>query len=154
MSFNEISSVVPWLELAADQGQDLGAPQYGAEQKCPRIFKSHCWERDCPKFPKTIVVIRRPEDVVVSFYSFFEDWFFESGSIDLDSFAREFWLGRGVPPTKMQNASYFEHLVSFYKRRDDPSVLHVCFEDLLDDLEGQVRRVARFISTEKVSYTI
>jgi hypothetical protein len=150
MTFDEISQVVPWLELAADQGQDLNSPQYGHHQGSPRFFKTHAWERDCPKFPKTIVVIRKPEDVVVSFYKFFEDWFFEPGTIDLDVFAREFWLARGVPPSKMQNASYFVHLISWYQRRNDPDVLFVCFEDLLDDLEGQVRRIARFVSNDKV----
>jgi hypothetical protein len=150
MSFDEISEVVPWLELAYDQGQDLDAPQYGHAQGSPRFFKTHAWERDCPKFSKTIIVIRRPEDVLVSFYGFFEDWFFEPGTISLDDFAQEFWLARGVPPTKMQNASYFVHLVSWYERRQDPTVLFLCFEDLLEDLEGQIRRIARFVSNDKV----
>lgn len=150
MSFDEISEVVPWLELAVDQGQDLCDPQFGHAQGSPRFFKTHAWERDCPKFPKTIVVLRRPEDVVVSFYKFFEDWFFEPGAIALDDFAREFWLARGIPPTKMQNASYFVHLISWYERRQDPNVLFVFFEDLLEDLELQIRRVARFVSNDKV----
>jgi hypothetical protein len=150
MSFDEISHVVPWLELAADQGQDLNAPQYGDQLGSPRFFKTHAWERDCPKFPKTIVVIRKPEDVLVSFFEFFEDWFFVPGTIELNVFAREFWLARGVPLSKMQNASYFVHLISWYQRRHDPDVLFVCFEDLLDDLEGQVRRIARFVSNDKV----
>jgi hypothetical protein len=151
MSFDEISQVVPWLELAYDQGQNLDDPQYGHEDGHPRFFKTHAWEHHCPKFPKVIVVIRKPEDVVVSFYKFFEDWFFEAGTIGLDAFANEFWLARGVPTSKMQNASYFVHLVSWYKRRNDPNVLFVCFEDLLDDLEFQIRRIARFVSTDKVS---
>jgi Sulfotransferase domain len=151
MSFEEISEVVPWLELAFDQGQDLDAPQYGHTMGSPRFFKSHAWEPDCPKFPKTIVVLRRPEDVVVSFYKFFEDWFFDAGTIALDEFAREFWLVRGVPPTKMQNASYFVHLISWYERRHDRNILFVCFEDLLEDLEREVRRISRFVSNQKVS---
>jgi Sulfotransferase domain len=166
MNFDEISRVVPWLELAYDLNQDLDAPQYGGDDNKPRFFKSHAWEEHCPQFQKTIVVIRHPNDVVVSFYKFFEDWFFEPGSISMDDFAEEFWLARGVPPSKMQNASYFVHLVSWYKRllqqqqqhkNDDDGggdcsrVLFVCFEDLKDDLEGQVRRVARFVSTDKVS---
>ncbi|KAG7347287.1 sulfotransferase family protein [Nitzschia inconspicua] len=152
MTFDEISRVVPWLELAVDQGQDLYAPQYGQERNCPRMFKTHAWENDCPSFPKTIVVLRRPEDVVVSFYKFFEGWFFDPGTIDLSSFAKEFWLARGVPSNKMQNASYFVHLISWYDRRHDPTVLFVCFEDLLEDLEGQVRRIARFISNDTYQY--
>jgi len=150
MTFEEISAAVPWLELAYDQGQDLEAPQYGHEEGMPRFFKTHAWEEHCPKFSKVVVVLRNPEDVLVSFYRFFEDWFFEPGSISLDAFAREFWLARGVPPSKMQNASFFVHLVSWYKRKDDPNVLIVLFEDLKEDLRSQVQRVARFISTDKV----
>mmetsp|Transcript_127874 Transcript_127874/g.370067 ORF Transcript_127874/g.370067 Transcript_127874/m.370067 type:complete len:327 (-) Transcript_127874:79-1059(-) len=152
MAFDEISEVVPWLELAHDQKQDLEAPQYGHYEGLPRIFKSHAWEGHCPKFPKTIVVLRNPEDVVVSFYKFFEDWFFEPGSISLEAFAEEFWLARGVPPTKMQNASYFVHLISWYKRKDDPNVLILFFEDLKYSLKEQVQLVAKFISDDKHNF--
>lgn len=41
--------VVPWLELAFDQGQDLDAPQYGDSEGLPRLFKTHAWEGHCPK---------------------------------------------------------------------------------------------------------
>lgn len=90
-------------------------------------------------------------DVLFSFYHFFEDWFFPAGDVTLDEFAQEFWLERGVPASKMNNASYFVHLVSWYEHRNDPNVLVVCFEDLKEDLEKQVRRVAEFMSTEQVS---
>lgn len=163
MSFDEISSVVPWIELAFDQHQDLSAPQWtnGAASEAdadadakavtglPRFFKTHAWADHCPPFPKTIVVLRNPNDVLVSFYRFFSGWFFEPGSITLDAFAEEFWLARGIPTSKMQNASYFHHLVSWYDRRDDPGVLIVFFEDLKENLEQQVERVATFISTEQ-----
>ncbi|KAL3939954.1 MAG: hypothetical protein SGBAC_005411 [Bacillariaceae sp.] len=152
MSFSEISEVVPWLELAADQGQDLEAAQHGDKEELPRFFKTHAWADHCPNFPKTIVVLRNPDDVLLSFYRFFEDWFFDKGSISLDSFADEFWLSRGIPENMMQNASYFIHLLSWYRRKDDPSVLILFFEDLLEDLEGQVTRVARFVSTEKHNF--
>ena len=150
MTFEEISEVVPWLELAHDVGQDLAAPQYGQDEDLPRIFKTHAWEEHCPPFPKVIVVLRNPEDVLLSFYNFFEDWFFEPGSISLDAFAKEFWLARGVPTSRMQNASYFVHLISWYKRKDDPNVLILFFEDLKDDHRFQVQRVAQHISTDKV----
>ena len=150
MDFDEISRVVPWLELAVDQGQDLEAPQYGEADGKPRLFKTHAWADHCPSFRKTIVVLRNPYDVVVSFYKFFEGWFFEPGTIELDTFAKQFWLARGVPTSKMQNASYFVHLISWYKLRSQKdSILMVFFEDLKEDLKGQVRRVARFLSDDK-----
>ena len=152
MSFSEISEVVPWLELAHDQGQDLYAPQYGHDQDLPRFFKTHAWSDHCPNFKKTIVVFRNPFDVLLSFYNFFEDWFFEKGTLSLDAFSKEFWLARDVPVSKMQNASYFIHLLSWYKRRNEPGVLILVFEDLREDLEAQIKKIARFVSTEKVSY--
>jgi hypothetical protein len=156
MTYDEISTVVPWIELALDQNQDLEAPQWNAAAEAsgrlPRLFKTHAWADHCPPFLKTIVVLRNPNDVLVSFYKFFSGWFFEPGSIPLDAFAEEFWLARGVPTSKMQNASYFHHLVSWYDRRNDPGVLVVFFEDLKEDLRQQVERVATFISTEQHNF--
>lgn len=149
MTFREITGVVPWLELAVDQGQDLESKQYGEDEGKPRLFKTHAWEEHCPKFPKSIVVVRNPYDVVLSFYWFFEDWIFEPGMVSLDLFASEFWLVRDRPTSRMSNASYFGHLVSWYERREDPSVLFVFFEDLKEDLEKEVRRVAKFLSTDQ-----
>jgi hypothetical protein len=66
MDFTEISDVVPWIELAYDLGQDLEADQkpYGSGcEDLPRLFKTHCGYKDCPPFPKTIVVFRDPFDV-------------------------------------------------------------------------------------------
>jgi hypothetical protein len=86
----------------------------------------------------------------VSFYKFFEGWFFEPGTVGIDDFAREFWLARGVPDSKMNNASYFVHLTSWYQKREEEGVLIIFFEDLKDNLEREVRRVAKFTSTDKV----
>lgn len=52
----------------------------------------------------------------------------------------------------MQNASYFVHLISWYKRRNDPGVLFVCFEDLKGDLAKQVARIATFLSSDQHRY--
>jgi hypothetical protein len=49
MSFQEISEVVPWLELAYDQGQNLYDAQWGESDGVPRLFKTHAWEPHCPK---------------------------------------------------------------------------------------------------------
>jgi hypothetical protein len=62
----------------------------------------------------------------------------------------DFWLARDVPASKMQNASYFVHLTSWFKRREDPKVLIVFFENLKEDLRSQVNQIASFVSTDKV----
>jgi len=92
-------------------------------------------------------------DVVLSFYKFFENWFFDEGTISLEDFAQEFWLARGVPESKMNNASYFVHLVSWYEKRNEDDVLILFFEDMKDDLEREVGKIAKFISTDKHDFT-
>jgi hypothetical protein len=51
----------------------------------------------------------------------------------------------GRPQNDMENASYWDHLTSWWPHRDDPNVLLVFFEDLKTDLEGCVRRIAAFM---------
>ena len=147
MAFDEISTAVPWLELAHDLGQDLEAPQPGSP---PRLFKTHAWYDDCPKGARYIVGVRAPEDVAWSFFRFFDGWFIQPpGSVSFETFAHEFILKRGRPASRMENASYWHHLVSwleYAKQRPKANdVLLVCFEDLKHDLEAQVRRIAAFL---------
>ncbi|EDQ92076.1 uncharacterized protein MONBRDRAFT_22879 [Monosiga brevicollis MX1] len=141
MDFDEISEVVPWIELAHDLDHPLDAPQVAA----PRVYKTHCWYDHCPKGGKYIVVVRHPEDVALSFFNFFQGWYFEPGEIDITTFLREFWLKRGEPASRMQNASYHHHLTSWYHHRLDDNVLWVFFEDMKEHLEETVRRVDRFL---------
>ena len=103
-------------------------------------------------------MLRDPCDVLVSFYNFFEGWFFESGTIDIETFADEFWLARGIPDdSRTQNASYFVHLTSWYEHRhgdESSKMLLVFFEDLQDDLEKQIRRIARFVSNDENNFDV
>lgn len=149
MDFGEISEVVPWIELAHDIGQDLHADQPGAP---PRLYKTHAWKPDIPKGGRYIVCFRDPEDVVFSFYRFFDGWFiYPKGKVSFKTFAQEFFLRRGKPESPMQNASYWHHLVSWLKEDGEgkgergEDVLLVAFEELKEDLEGQVRRIATFL---------
>lgn len=43
---------------------------------------------------------------------------------------------------------FFHHIESFVARRDEPNVLLVHFDDLLADLDGEMRRVASFVDVE------
>ena len=134
MNFCEITEVVPWLELAQDLGLDLNAPQ-----PTPRAFKSHLTWHDIPKGGRYIVSIRHPHDVLVSFYLFFEGWWFEPGTISMTDFATErFIASRG----------YWKHLASWWEQRADPNVLLLCYEDMKADLPRTVQTVAQFIGVE------
>ena len=149
MSFDEISCEIPWIELALDLGQNLEEDQYGAAEEKPRFFKSHTWYGHSPAFPKTIVVLRDPVEVLKSFYRFLVGWFLPGDYMTIDTFATAYWLSRGTPRSVHEYPSYFAHLVSWYERMDDDNVLLVFYEDMKADHRREVARVARFISTEQ-----
>ena len=141
MEFVEINEVVPFLEVAHDLQVDLHA-----EQKAfPRCYKTHCWYDHCPKGGRYIVCLREPCAVAYSFFNFFNGWYFQPGEVSVEEFIWEVWLGRGIPQNKMQEPSYFHHLVSWWPHRNDPNVLLLFYEDLKEDLDSAVRAVAEFM---------
>lgn len=132
LDFDDISRVVPWIETAADLGIDLDALQ----RAHPRAFKSHLGWDDVPKGGRYIVAVRDPRDALVSAYRFFQGWFFEPGTIDIEVLGRaRFVEGRG----------YYKHLASWWPRRHDPDVLLLAYEHMYADPLDTVRRVAEFI---------
>jgi hypothetical protein len=138
MAFDEITEVVPWLEAALDLGLDLDA-----EQKAePRLFKTHVRAELAPPGCRYISVIREPGDALASQYHFMEGWFLERGAVAIDDFVRLLAFSTGPGST------YWNYLLSWWRRRDDPQVLTLSFEDLKEDLEAQVARVARFLATD------
>src|SRR5882757_1875779 len=82
MSFEEISTVVPWIETAVSLSLDLDAPQCAE----PRGFKSHLSYPEIPKGSRYVISVRDPKDVLISSYRFNEGWFFEPGAISITDF--------------------------------------------------------------------
>ncbi len=138
MDFDEITEVVPWLELAHDLGLDLDAPQRAE----PRAFKTHFDWNEAPKGGRTIYVVRDPADSLVSFFHFFNGWVFETGSVSIEDFALGYVLHRS------RSGRYWDHLVSWWPRRLDPDTLWLSFEDIVADLPAATARVARFLGLD------
>lgn len=132
LDFDDISRVVPWIETAADLGLDLEAEQRAE----PRAFKSHLAWDAVPKGARYILAVRDPYDALVSAYRFFEGWFFEPGTIDVETMGR----GRFV-----EERSYYTHLASWWPRRRQPDTLLLAYEHMVADHDGTVRRVAEFL---------
>jgi hypothetical protein len=132
LDFDDISRVVPWIETAADLGLDLDGAQRGE----PRAFKSHLSYDQVPQGARYIVAVRDPRDALVSAYRFFEGWFFEPGSIDIEVLGRARFV---------EGRMYYSHLASWWRHRHDANVLLLAYEHMKDDHEGTVRRVADFI---------
>lgn len=135
MDFDDISRVVPWIEMSPALGIDLNARQRAE----PRAFKSHLGWDQVPKGGRYINVVRDPADALVSMYKFNEGWFWQPGMTDLEEFAL-------TGPLKQRG--YYKHLLSWWPRRDDPDVLFLCYERMLEDSRSTIRRVAAFIGVE------
>jgi hypothetical protein len=138
MDFDEITEVIPWLEMAYDLGLDLAKAQPAA----PRAFKSHLSWHEIPKGGKYLVAIRDPKDALVSLYRFFEGWWFEPGYISLTEFANVVYMNLGNPH------NYWRHLSSWWDHKDDPNVLLVCYEDMKDNLDRAIVQIADFIDVQ------
>jgi len=139
MDFDEISAVVPWIKTAYDVGWDLEAEQAAK----PRLYKSHASWHDVPKGGKYICSFRHPYDAIVSFYRFFEGWFFEPESISLEALTQWRW-----PRDKLDDGGYWYHLISWWEQRNNQDVLLLCYEEMKADLPGSVQKIARFMGID------
>ena len=145
MSFGEITEAVPWIEMAHDLGLDAEAEQAAN----PRAFKTHLTWHDVPKGGRYIAIVRHPYDVALSLYRFMEGWFFEPGSISLDTFVREDFVG-----ARAGDEDYWHHVLSWWQHRHDEGVLFLTYEAMKADLDGTVRTVADFIGLRSDSPAI
>ena len=134
MDFDDISRVVPWIELAGVLGLDLDAPQ----RALPRGFKSHLPFDQIPKGGRYVVSLRDPKDAMVSMYRFMEGWFFEPGSISMS----EFTAARFA--TRRRGLDYWHHLITWWNERDNPDVLLFSYEQMSAEPEASIRRLAAF----------
>jgi hypothetical protein len=135
MDFDEISRVVPWINMAYDVGIDISSPQVAH----PRAFKTHSTMDEVPKGGKYIVVLREPKDALLSHYHFFEGMFFEKGSISLEEFARKSFI---------PGHDDWKHIIALWDRRNDKDVLPLCYENMKTDLSGTIERVAAFVGIQ------
>ena len=133
--FDDISRVVPWVEMSPMLGIDLNAPQRAE----PRGFKSHLSYTRIPKGARYIVSLRDPKDSFVSMLRFMEGWFIEPGAVAIEDFF-EGWQRGGGP----EGEGYWSHLLSWWAVRDRPDVLLLSYRKMVADPAGHIRRVADF----------
>lgn len=138
MDFDEISAVVPWLESAVDVGIDPDADQAWS----PRAFKAHLtWDR-IPKGGRYVTAFRDPATVLPSFYRFFEGWWFTAGTVSIEEFAFEFYMGGS------ESGRHWDHLTSWYPQVGQPDVLALAYEDMVEQPDRVPPLIARFLDIE------
>jgi hypothetical protein len=108
----------------------------------PRLLKTHFEWRNIPKSQKAkyAFVCRNPKDCVVSYYFHnlnFKIYDFSDGNFD--TFFDLFMEG------KLGFGDYFDHLLGWLPHLNDPNVLFLRFEDMLEDLPGTIVKLGKFI---------
>ena len=134
MDFDDISRVVPWIELSPLLGIDLNSRQRAE----PRGFKSHLSYRSVPKGARYVVSLRDPKDAFVSMFRFMEGWFLEPGAVPIEDFFEGWIKGHGP------GEGIWDHLLRWWEVRDRKDVLLLSYQHVLRDPAGQVRRLANF----------
>ena len=105
----------------------------------PRIFGTHLSYPLVPEGGKKIFSFRNQKDAVVSAYHFFGSFLALKGRVSLPIFAQAY---------VQQIEKHLNDLVMWWEHRNDKDMLLLFFEDLKEDHEGCVRRIAKFMGVD------
>ncbi|KAF6021212.1 SULT6B1 [Bugula neritina] len=130
-------------------GQKQAAGPLGHLETCksPRIFVTHLpWDFLPPavreKKVKVIFCIRNPKDTVCSFFPFIKKVKVVREDTPWKTFFTNFIEGNVV------YGSYAQYMKTWYPHRNNENVLNLQFEDMKEDLEGNVKKIAEFLGVE------
>jgi len=132
MDFPHINAVALHLE------EDVMGSNLNLESlPSPRLFKSHLsYDSILKGRGKYIYVMRNGLDAAVSYFHHYVA--LRRFQADFNFFFRLFMTG------KVAYGSWFDHVAGWLSHKDDLDILFVKYEDLLEDLEGNIRRIAEF----------
>ena len=136
MDFPHIATVSPHVELP----EPVLIPDVEALSS-PRIFKSHLRRRRVPRGPgKYIYIMRNGLDVVTSYFHHYVSFHGYGGTFE--QFFRLFITGKAA------YGSWFTHLTSWRSHKKDLDILYLHYEDLIEDLEGGIRKISAFLNLD------
>ncbi|XP_068426398.1 amine sulfotransferase-like isoform X2 [Clinocottus analis] len=134
------AELIPWIELMGNRQTFITAPS-------PRMRVSHLPFQFMPsalsqKKGKVIYVARNPKDVVVSYFYFHKLANMLETPTDFDDFFERFLRG------DVFGGSWFQHIKTWYSHKDDMNMLFITYEELIQDLQAAVQRIASFLGKE------
>jgi hypothetical protein len=110
----------------------------------PRIIKSH--EYFDPRYKKVMYIVRDPRDVALSYYDFSRKYRHIDDSFPLPKFVSDFVSGR---LSSFDWGTWGENVASWFHTRNGRSdFLLLKYEDMLDNTQQELSRVAAFLGID------
>ena len=133
VTFANVENLVPSIYVHPDR----------VLRRLPRILKSHeCFD---PRYRKVIYIVRDPRDVAVSYYHHCIKMHWLSDQCSLDEFVPRFMK----PEFEINFGTWADHLLSWLgTRRDSENFLFVRYEDMIENPEAELSRVAALLNLD------
>jgi len=132
--YEQISAAAPWLQAVShDLVENLVSP---------RLLKTHDKWKWVPKGDgiKYIYCYRNPKDVAVSYYNHKQRLDKFDGSFN--DFMSDVFLKYNCSAY----GYYFEHVAEWLEQKENPNILILTFEDMVEDLRREIKRIGTFLS--------
>ncbi|CAL1276711.1 unnamed protein product [Larinioides sclopetarius] len=130
-------SATPFLEVAGAKAAET-MPRPGAV-KTHLPFRLTPWSNEA----KYIYITRNPKDCCVSYYHHMKNLPVHGFKGTFDEFFEHFISG------DIGYGDYFDNLLGWYEHRNDPNVLFMTYEDMKENPEAAILKMASFIDEEK-----
>ena len=160
--FRDIYEEVPWIEFlgSPEQTHQDVLDRVNAMQANRRAFKTHSAPPNIPfqstssdRDVKYVVVLRNPEEALVSFQHFIDkhtDEWFDLWGMPREAISRPDFPSfySDVVDANGMQGMFFGFLAAWWPLRNEPNVLFLHFADMKRDHEGSVRKIANFLGAE------
>jgi Sulfotransferase domain len=135
MNFANLDTRVPEIHLTSDRAM-LRVPR-------PRILKSHeCFD---PRYRSVIYIVRDPRDLAISLYYYSMKRRYISDGYRIETFVPRFVAGEFFDYC----GTWSEHVSSWLAILGSrKKLLLLRYEDMLDDTERELARIAKFLGIE------
>jgi Sulfotransferase domain len=138
------------LQLDISSSKSLGNSVTHVERmSSPRYIKTHLPEQLLPTSldhvkPKIIYTARNPKDLCVSYYHYFL-LVHDAKGASFEDFCDL------ILDDKAPYGSIWQHMLAFWRRRNDPNVLFLKYEDMKRDLPTVIEKCVEFLELKPLT---
>ncbi|XP_048411134.1 sulfotransferase 2B1 [Stegostoma tigrinum] len=131
---------VPWLEQKTGKSLLEDRPS-------PRLITTHLTYHLMPKSfntskAKVVYVTRNPKDALVSSFHYHNLATFLDNPGTFEEFIQKFLAGN------VMFGSWFDHIKSWWPRKDQDNILFITYEDLLQDMRSVLLKLGEFLGKQ------